>query len=66
MGKWQEEEDSRAYEELKLRLTDEVLSTMLAAVEYCGWEVDAAESAQFVAWCYLHAGKTPPEFNITS
>ena len=43
------------------RLTNEVLTTMAKAVKTCGWELGHIESASFVEWCYIVAGKECPD-----
>lgn len=48
--------------ELKLKLNDEFLNTLLEAVETCGWGVDYYESSAFVKWVFKLADKKEPKF----
>ena len=59
-----EEYDKKGKEfeaELKPILTDEFLSTLVKAVQTCGWSVDYVESVDFVKWCFEVAGKEAPQ-----
>ena len=44
-------------------LTEEFLSTLKIAVEYCNWSVDKIETMRFCDWCHDIVGVTPPNYD---
>ena len=52
---------SRALTELRPRLTDEFLETLVMAVSYVGWSVDMVETKNFVRECFHLVDKEAPK-----
>lgn len=44
-------------------LTDDFLSTLKIAVEYCNWSVDKIETMRFCDWCHDMARVTLPNYD---
>ena len=55
-----EETHNRLVSELKLRLTDEFLETLVMAAEYFSWSCDLVEIQSFVNLCHLLVDKESP------
>jgi hypothetical protein len=49
-------------QQLKSKLTDEFLQTLIEAVQGCNWEIDMSESIDFANWCFELAGKKHPDW----
>lgn len=60
-----ERREQLAIDQLRPRLTEEFLDTLLEAAKVCGWGgADAIEVGAFLSWCRMTAGKPDIEYGV--